>query len=254
MGLVTSDRVTPEKVVAPPFLQCSSLVRRFAGMVAVSGVSLTVEEGEILGIIGPNGAGKTTLFNLLTGQLRPNDGEVFFRGERITHLPVHQRARIGLGRTFQVVRPLPDLTVLENTMMGAFVKHRHRRDAEAKALEVLEEVGLLDTLKQRAGDLPLPKRKRLEVARALATEPAVLLLDEVMAGLNPTEIGQAVDLFHRLHGKGMTLVLIEHNLKVVRTLSRRVVVLDHGAELAVGTPAEVLEHPDVIRAYLGNRR
>jgi branched-chain amino acid transport system ATP-binding protein len=235
-------------------LSCTGVVRRFAGMVAVDRVSLEVHEGEILGIIGPNGAGKTTLFNLLTGQLRPNEGEVHFRGRRITPLAVHERARIGLGRTFQVVRPLPDLSVLENTMMGAFVKHRHRAAAEAKALEVLEEVGLSHTVKQRAGDLPLPQRKRLEVARALATEPAVLLLDEVMAGLNPTEIGQAVDLFHRLHAAGTTLVLIEHNLKVVRTLSRRVVVLDHGAVLATGTPTEVLEHPEVVRAYLGNRR
>ena len=235
-------------------LECTSVVRRFAGTVAVNDVSIAVKEGDLLGIIGPNGAGKTTLFNLLTGQLKPNEGEVFFRGKRITALPVHERARIGLGRTFQVVRPLPGLTVLENTMMGAFVKHRHRNDARAKAYEVLEEVGLADTVRQRAGDLPLPMRKRLEVARALATEPAVLLLDEVMSGLNSTEIGKAVELFHRLHARGVTLVLIEHNLKVVRTLSRHVVVLDHGALLAEGTPTEVLEHPEVIRAYLGNRR
>lgn len=235
-------------------LECKGLVRRFVGMTAVDDVSIALHERELLGIIGPNGAGKTTLFNLLTGQLKPNSGDVYFRGERITALPVHARARVGLGRTFQVVRPLPDLTVLENTMMGAFVKHRHRNDAEALAYQVLERVGLGHTVRQRAGDLPLPQRKRLEVARALATEPSVLLLDEVMAGLNPTEIGQAVELFHTLHENGMTLVLIEHNLKVVRTLSRRVVVLDHGAVLAEGAPAEVLTHPDVVRAYLGNRR
>ncbi|GEP38092.1 ABC transporter ATP-binding protein [Nocardioides psychrotolerans] len=239
---------------AVPLLECSSVVRRFVGMVAVDQVSIKVNEGDVLGIIGPNGAGKTTLFNLLTGQLKPNSGEVFFRGERITGRPVHERARLGLGRTFQVVRPLPALSVLENTMMGAFVKHPKRRDAEAKAAEVLEEVGLAHVAKQRAGDLPLPLRKRLEVARALATEPVVLLLDEVMAGLNPTDIGKAVDLFHHLHERGVTLVLIEHNLKVVRTLSRHVVVLDHGAVLAEGTPTEVLQHPDVVRAYLGNRR
>ena len=247
---VDSGRPTPGAL-----LECTSVVRRFAGMVAVSNVSIAVHPGEILAIIGPNGAGKTTLFNLLTGQLRPNGGgDIYFRGRRITHLPVHERAKIGLGRTFQIVRPLPDLTVFENTVMGAFAKNRLRKDAEEKALQVLEEVGLADMVKQRAGDLPLPQRKRLEVARALATEPDVLLLDEVMAGLNPTEIGSAIDLFHRLHGEGKTLVLIEHNLKVVRTLSRRVVVLDHGAELAAGTPAEVLDHPDVVRAYLGNRR
>ncbi len=230
------------------------MVRKFAGMTAVDHVSISLKEGDLLGIIGPNGAGKTTLFNLLTGQLRPNSGEVRFRGDPITRLSVHERVRIGLGRTFQVVRPLPDLSVLENTMMGAFMKHRRRADAEEKAYQVLEQVGLAMVAKDRAGDLPLARRKRLEVARALATEPAVLLLDEVMAGLNPTEIGLAVDLFRKVHDEGMTLVLIEHNLKVVRTLSRHVVVLDHGAVLAEGTPHEVLQHPDVVRAYLGNRR
>jgi len=235
-------------------LESDSVVKRFAGMTAVDNVSIKLQEGDLLGIIGPNGAGKTTLFNLLTGQLKPNSGEVRFRGRSITGLSVHERVRIGLGRTFQVVRPLPDLSVLENTMMGAFMKHRRRADAEAKAYQVLEEVGLAAFAKERAGDLPLARRKRLEVARALATEPAVLLLDEVMAGLNPTEIGQAVELFQDLHSKGMTLVLIEHNLKVVRSLSRHVLVLDHGALLAEGTPTDVLEHPDVVRAYLGNRR
>ncbi len=236
-------------------LECAQVTRRFAGMVAVDGASLAVAEGELLGIIGPNGAGKTTLFNLLTGQLRPNGGgEVRFRGRSITHLSVHRRVGLGLGRTFQVVRPLPELTVLENTMMGAFLRSRPRRDAERKAYDVLERVGLADVAAATAKELPLPKRKRLEVARALATEPVVLLLDEVMAGLNPTEIDQASELFRDLHRDGMALVFIEHNLKVVRSLTHRVVVLDHGCVLAEGTPAEVLEHPDVVRAYLGNRR
>jgi branched-chain amino acid transport system ATP-binding protein len=233
-----------------PLLESENVIKRFAGMTAVDEVSITLREGDLLGIIGPNGAGKTTLFNLLTGQLRPNGGDVRFRGRSISRLPV----RLGLGRTFQVVRPLPDLSVLENTMMGAFLKHRRRADAEERAHAVLERVGLGHVVRERAGDLPLARRKRLEVARALATEPSVLLLDEVMAGLNPTEIGQAVDLFRSLHDDGMTLVLIEHNLKVVRSLSRHVVVLDHGAVIAEGTPTEVLEHPDVVRAYLGNRR
>jgi branched-chain amino acid transport system ATP-binding protein len=245
---------TAKAPTAAPLLESDAVVRKFAGMTAVDHVSISLKEGDLLGIIGPNGAGKTTLFNLLTGQLRPNSGEVRFRGDPITRLSVHERVRIGLGRTFQVVRPLPDLSVLENTMMGAFMKHRRRADAEEKAYQVLEQVGLAMVAKDRAGDLPLARRKRLEVARALATEPAVLLLDEVMAGLNPTEIGLAVDLFRKLHDEGMTLVLIEHNLKVVRTLSRHVVVLDHGAVLAEGTPHEVLQHPDVVRAYLGNRR
>ncbi|GAC1305789.1 MAG: ABC transporter ATP-binding protein [Acidimicrobiales bacterium] len=235
-------------------LACGEVTRRFAGMTAVNRVSLSVEEGELLAIIGPNGAGKTTLFNLLSGQLRPNSGDVYFRDRCITDMPVHKRVGIGVGRTFQVVRPLPDLTVLENTMMGSFARHRRRGAAEKHAMEVIDEVGLGDVADARAGDLPLPKRKRLEVARALATEPSVLLLDEVMSGLNPTEISQAVELFRRLHSKGLSVVLIEHNLKVVRSLSHRVVVLDHGVVIATGTPEEVLEHPDVVRAYLGNRR
>lgn len=235
-------------------LACREVTRRFAGMTAVNDVSLSVDEGELVAIIGPNGAGKTTLFNLLSGQLRPNRGDIYFRDRCITDLAVHERVRIGFGRTFQVVRPLPDLTVLENTMMGSFARHHRRSAAEKHALGVIEEVGLGEVADARAGDLPLPKRKRLEVARALATEPSVLLLDEVMSGLNPTEITQAIDLFQRLHARGLAVVLIEHNLKVVRSLSHRVVVLDHGVVIATGTPEEVLEHPEVVRAYLGNRR
>ena len=235
-------------------LDVQAVTRKFAGMVAVDEVSFSVAAGEILGIIGPNGAGKTTLFNLLTGQLKVNGGDVFFGGESITGKPVHERVRLGLGRTFQVVRPLPDLTVLENTMMGAFSKHPRRGDAEKKAIAILEKVDLAELSSKRAGDLPLAGRNRLEVARAIATEPSILLLDEVMAGLNPTEIEAAIGLFRRLHGEGMTLILIEHNLKVVRSLAQRVLVLDHGMEIAEGTPADVLEHPDVVRAYLGNRR
>lgn len=239
---------------AMPLLEGRELVKRFAGMTAVNEVSFSLSKGDLLGIIGPNGAGKTTLFNLLTGQLRPNSGAVRFDGQDITRTSVHQRVRIGLGRTFQVVRPLPDLSVLENTMMGAFLRHPQRSAAENKAYEVLDRVGLGAVTEERAGELPLARRKRLEVARALATEPEILLLDEVMAGLNPTEVAQAVELFGQLHADGMTVVLIEHNLKVVRQLARHVLVLDHGALLAEGTPHEVLEHPDVIRAYLGNRR
>jgi branched-chain amino acid transport system ATP-binding protein len=161
---------------------------------------------------------------------------------------------MGLGRTFQVVRPLPELTVLENVMMGAFARHPRRQAAERKADAVLAEVGLAERAEMRAAELTLPGRKRLEVARALATEPEILLLDEVMSGLNPTEVSQALELFGQLHAGGLTLVLIEHNLKVVRSLSQRVIVLDHGTQLAEGTPDEVLENPDVVRAYLGARR
>lgn len=235
-------------------LSCERVSRRFAGMIAVKDVSLTVRPGEILAVIGPNGAGKTTLFNLLTGQLRANSGQIYLDSRRITGHSVHARVKLGLGRTFQVMRPLPDLTLLENVMIGAFARHPRRREAEAKAWQVIERVGLQRWAASRAGQLPLPARKRLEVARALATEPTVLLLDEVMAGLNPSEIGEAMSLFRDLHDSGLSLLLIEHNLKVVRSLSHHVMVLDHGTLLAEGTPEDVLEHPDVIRAYIGSRR
>lgn len=223
-------------------------------MVAVDRVDLAVNEGDLTAVIGPNGAGKTTLFNLLAGQLRPTSGEVKLAGENVTRAAVHRRAELGIGRTFQIVRPLPNLSVLENTMMGAFLRHPHRTAAAERAREVLGIVGLADVAGSKAQDLPLPRRKRLEVARALATDPKVLLLDEVMAGLNPTEIHDAIDLFRGIHAHGVTIVLVEHNLKVVRSLAQHVIVLDHGVVVAEGTPMEALEHPDVVRAYLGNRR
>jgi branched-chain amino acid transport system ATP-binding protein len=232
-------------------LAAEQLTRAFGGLRAVDDVSLELAEGELISIVGPNGAGKTTLFNLLSGQLRPTAGDVYLGGARVTRLRPDQRARRGIGRTFQIVRPLAALTVCENAMVGAFGRHRSRRRAERRAMEVLDLLGFADRAGKRASELTLAERKRLEIARALAGEPRVLLLDEVMAGLNPTEAGEAVEVIRRVNGEGVAVLLIEHNLKVVRALAERVVVLDHGARIAEGATDEVLEDPRVVEAYLG---
>ncbi len=236
-----------------PLLSVHDVSRRFGGLLAVDRVSFELHAGEVVGIIGPNGAGKTTLFNLLTGQVAPSSGEIRLRGALVNRLPPHRRARLGMGRTFQIARPLAGLTVLENAMIGAFARHSSLRVAEARALRVLEEVGLADRAADRAGELTLSERRRLEVARALATEPDLILLDEVMAGLNPSEVARAVALYRALHQRGMTFLVIEHNLKVVRSFAGRVIVLDHGAMIGEGRPEDILAMPAVIEAYVGRR-
>ena len=232
-------------------LDVTGASKHFLGLKAVDQVSLSVAKGEIVSIIGPNGAGKTTFFNLLTGQLTPTAGEVRLRGERINRLAPHTRAQLGMGRTFQISKPLIALNALENVMIGAFMRHRKLSVARDKALAVLEKVGLIQHARRRAGDLTLSERRRLEVARALALEPEILLLDEVMAGLNQSEVGQAIDLLKSLHGTGLTFLIIEHNLKVVRAFSERVVVLDRGRLIAEGTAEQILNSPEVVKAYLG---
>jgi branched-chain amino acid transport system ATP-binding protein len=221
------------------------------GLRAVDEVSLSVKKGEIVSIIGPNGAGKTTFFNLLTGQLAPTSGEVRLHGGRINDLPPHARAQMGMGRTFQIAKPLIALSALENVMIGAFMRHAALSTARDKAMQVLEKVGLAQHAARRAGDLTLSERRRLEVARALALEPEIVLLDEVMAGLNQSEVGQAIELLQGLHATGLTFLIIEHNLKVVRAFSERVVVLDRGRMIAEGTADQILSSPEVIKAYLG---
>ncbi len=235
-------------------LAIEGVTKRFGGLLAVNQVSFTVARNEVVAVIGPNGAGKTTLFNLLTGQLKPTNGQVSFCGERIDGLAPHQRARRGMSRTFQITRPLTSMTALENVMVGAFLHHRRLADAEPLALRILGDVGLAECAARPAGELSLGEQRRLEVARALAQQPAIILLDEVMAGLNQSEVTTTIEMFRRLHRGGLTLLVIEHNLKVVRALSQRVVVLDHGVMIAEGSPEEILNAPAVVEAYLGKRR
>jgi branched-chain amino acid transport system ATP-binding protein len=233
-------------------LEVQAVSKQFGGLRAVDSVTLSVRRGEILSVIGPNGAGKTTLFNLLTGQLAPTEGEVRFQGRRINELPPHKRAQLGMGRTFQIAKPLIALTALENVMIGSFMRQRRLAHARDAAMAVLERVGMAGLAARRAGDLTLSERRRLEVARALALQPSIVLLDEVMAGLNQAEVGRAIELLRNLHAEGYTFLIIEHNLKVVRAFSERVVVLDRGRLIAEGTAERILNSPEVIQAYLGD--
>jgi branched-chain amino acid transport system ATP-binding protein len=236
------------------FLTVRALTKRFGGFTAVENVTFNIGQGETVSIIGPNGAGKTTLFNVLAGHFAPSSGELIFQGKMINHLPSHRRARLGLGRTFQIAKPLMSLNALENVMIGALLHHRSVRAARARAFDVLEEIGLAPRALNRASELTLSERRRLEVGRALALDPKLVLLDEVMAGLNPAEVGDAIGLCQRLHRRGLTLLVIEHNLSVVRALSQRVIVLDHGIMIGEGPADEMLTKPEVVSAYLGKRR
>ena len=235
-------------------LSVQGVSKRFGGLLAVDDVSFDVAPGEIVSIIGPNGAGKTTLFNLLTGQLAPSSGTVALDGQDVGALPPNRRARLGFGRTFQISQTLMSLTTLENAMVGAFLHHRGITDAARRAGQMLDLVGLGARADVRAGVLTLSERRRLEVARALALDPKILLLDEVMAGLNPTEIQDVAGLVERLNREGHTFLVIEHDLKVVRQFSHRVIVLERGAKLAEGSAADVLANPAVVAAYIGAGR
>jgi branched-chain amino acid transport system ATP-binding protein len=234
-------------------LELRGLTRRFGGVRAVAGLDLEVREGEILGLIGPNGAGKTTVFNLVTGFVRPTAGEILLDGRSVVGLRPHAVTRRGIARTFQVVKPFAALTVLENVTLAAFLRHRARRDAEARAAEALERMGLSARARAPASQLTLIEQKRLEVARALATAPRLLLLDEPMGGLNPAEVDVASDLVARLRASGVTVVLVEHVMKAIMRVSDRVVVMNQGQKIAEGPPARVVEDAAVVAAYLGKR-
>jgi branched-chain amino acid transport system ATP-binding protein len=228
------------------------LSKRFGGLRAVQDVSFTVKENETLALIGPNGAGKTTSFHLITGFHRPDQGSVSAFGKEIVGLKPHDICAHGLARTFQVAKPFGAMTVLANVMTGAFLRDRHVTAAREKAREAIEFVGLSAREHTAAKDLTTIDQRRLEMARALATQPRLLLLDEVMAGLNPAEIDQAVALVGKLSQRGLTIVIVEHVMRAIMAVARHIVVLDHGQKIAEGAPKEIVENPEVIRAYLGS--
>jgi branched-chain amino acid transport system ATP-binding protein len=235
-------------------LEAQGVSRAFGGFTALADADLRVDAGEIVGLIGPNGAGKSTFFNCIAGDLAPTDGRILFDGVDVTRLPAEQHAQLGIGRTFQVPATFEDMTILENVMVGAFLRHPHRADAIAKATEVLRLTELDALADQRARSLGTPGRKRLEIARVLATGPKLLLLDEALAGLTPGEIQRAIALVRRIHGLGITILIVEHIMEVIMTLAQRVLVLNHGRTIAHGQPSEVIRDPGVIEAYLGHRR
>jgi branched-chain amino acid transport system ATP-binding protein len=234
-------------------LDARNVTKAFGAFKAVDEASVAVSQGEVLGLIGPNGAGKSTFFNCLTGDLYPTSGTVHFEGRDVTRLTPEQRARLGIARTFQVPLTFESMSVLDNVMIGAFLRYPSATAARDKARQVIGDVGLGPLADAQAKSLGTPGRKRLEIARALASEPKVLLLDEAMAGLTPTEIRTAIDLVRQIHGTGITLVIVEHIMEVIVSLASRVIVFHQGREIARGTPKEVTRNERVIEAYLGKR-
>ena len=239
---------------ADMILQVKDVSKRFGGLQALTDITFDLPQGQILGLIGPNGAGKTTLFNVINGVYPPERGQVFFRSKDITRLPSYEVARLGLSRAHQVVRPLTDLSVRENVMVGAcFGRERHGlRAAHRLADAALTQVGLIDRADQPAGSLNVAQKKRLEMARALAAKPYLLLLDEVLAGLNPSEIAAMMDTVRAIRDGGVTILMIEHVMQAIMSISDRILVLDYGMLIATGPPEEVANNPQVIEAYLGD--
>jgi branched-chain amino acid transport system ATP-binding protein len=232
-------------------LEAKNVSMHFGELAALQNINLSVEKGEILGLIGPNGAGKTTFFNCVTGFLNATRGDIFFNGQNITRLASHRICHLGICRTFQIVQSFNEMTVLENIMMGAFCRHATTRESTARAEEVLEITGLKDKRNQIAGSLTLADQKRIELARTIATQPTLMLLDEVMAGLNPTETDEAVELIRKIHAMGLTLIVVEHVMEVIMDISQRIAVFDSGELILEGPPEKVVRDERVIKAYLG---
>lgn len=232
-------------------LEVKNATKRFGGLVANEKVTFDVDEGEIVGVVGPNGAGKTTLFNSVSGAHPLTEGNIIFDGKDITTMKPHDICKLGIGRTFQIPQSLVELKVFENVLIGALCKRNDMDEAMAHVDEILELCGIADIKYELAGKLNVPQKKRLEIARAMATDPKLLLLDETMAGLNATERKASVDLIRKINSTGVAILTIEHNMDVVMNVSKRVVVLVSGKLLTIGTPDEVISNPEVISAYLG---
>jgi branched-chain amino acid transport system ATP-binding protein len=232
-------------------LEAKGVTRRFGGLTAVNAVDFTVARGEIVGLIGPNGAGKTTFFQVVSGFLAPDAGQVTFKGTSIVGMKPHRISRMGMSRTFQIVKPFPEMTVLENAMIGAFSRHPSAREAREAALRALALVGFADWAHRKAGELPVAGRKRLEVAKVMACEPELILLDEVMAGLTPSEHNAMIGTVKDIRASGVTVVIIEHVMPVIMQLCDRIYVLHHGELICQGAPGQVVRDPAVVQAYLG---
>jgi branched-chain amino acid transport system ATP-binding protein len=233
------------------YFKVEKLVKYFGGLAAVNGVTFEVKQGEILGLIGPNGSGKTTTFNMISAYHRPTSGRVIFKGQEIHRLPTHKICKLGIGRTFQVVKPLGRMSVLDNVIAAAYSRVNSHAEAHDLAIDTIRFCGMTSVKEVLAKSLPIAGRKRLEIARAMATKPELLLLDETAAGLNPTELIEAIDLIKKIRENGTTIVIIEHIMHVIMTISDRIHAINFGQTIAEGTPKEVAQNKEVIEAYLG---